>query len=305
MRYRLLFIGLFFYCCSCNQSGGGALDTPTQGSINIAIDESYKLLLETEIYTFQSFYKYAQIKPLYIPEKDAIQALLKDSARLAIVSRELNEKELQVFKEIKLQPRVTLIAIDGVALLVHPENIDSLLTEAQIKNMVTGKDTLWKQINPNSSLGKINMVFDHQNSGNARFLHEKFLDGKPFSKNCYALNSNEEVIKYVSENVNAIGVIGVNWISDIDDKMTQSFLKKVRVVSVANEAEGKFYKPYQAYLKLGKYPFARNVYVISREARTGLGTGFASFIAGEKGQRIILKSGLVPSIAPVRLIKFD
>ena len=47
----------------------------------------------------------------------------------------------------------------------------------------------------------------------------------------------------------------------------------------------------------------RTWYIVSREARAGLGTGLASFLASERGQRIILKSGLVPATMPVRLVE--
>jgi phosphate transport system substrate-binding protein len=40
-----------------------------------------------------------------------------------------------------------------------------------------------------------------------------------------------------------------------------------------------------------------------RESFSGLGSGFVSFVAGEKGQRIILKSGLVPATMPIRIIQ--
>ena len=50
------------------------------------------------------------------------------------------------------------------------------------------------------------------------------------------------------------------------------------------------------------YPLTRSLYVINCEGGTGLGTGFASFIAGERGQRIVLKSGLLPDSIPSREI---
>jgi phosphate transport system substrate-binding protein len=64
-----------------------------------------------------------------------------------------------------------------------------------------------------------------------------------------------------------------------------------------------FCKPYQGYIAERSYPFCRDVYMISRETFSGLGTGFVSFVAGDQGQRIILKSGLVPATMPVRLIE--
>ena len=51
-----------------------------------------------------------------------------------------------------------------------------------------------------------------------------------------------------------------------------------------------------------RYPLQRNIYIISREARTGLGSGFASFVAGQKGQLIFYKSGLLPAKMQVRIV---
>ena len=52
-----------------------------------------------------------------------------------------------------------------------------------------------------------------------------------------------------------------------------------------------------------QYPFIRDVYTINRETFAGLGTGFTSFVAGDAGQRIILKMGMLPATLPIRLIK--
>ncbi len=64
-----------------------------------------------------------------------------------------------------------------------------------------------------------------------------------------------------------------------------------------------YLQPYKAYILMKKYPLSRTVYIISREGRTGLGSGFLAYVASDKGQRIVLKSGLVPATAPVRLVE--
>ena len=69
------------------------------------------------------------------------------------------------------------------------------------------------------------------------------------------------------------------------------------------DGTGNYYKPYQGYIADGTYPFIREVYIINRETFTGLGTGFVNFVAGEKGQRILLKTGLVPATMPIRLVQ--
>jgi phosphate transport system substrate-binding protein len=150
------------------------------------------------------------------------------------------------------------------------------------------------------------VVFDNDKSGNVRFLVEKLHLPKKFPNYCSAVNSNEDVVNYVESHKNAIGIVSVNWISDRQDSVSHSFLSKVNVVAVSNEIEpdgGYYYRPYQGYVADKSYPFIRSVYVICRETFSGLGSGFSSFLAGDIGQRIILKSGMVPATMPIRLIQ--
>lgn len=93
-------------------------------------------------------------------------------------------------------------------------------------------------------------------------------------------------MEYVKNKPNAIGIIGVGWISDSNDTTAMSFLNDIRVMSVKNEESSEFtdyYKPFQAYIALKQYPLTRDVFLINRESRNGLGTGFASFVAGDQG----------------------
>lgn len=108
---------------------------------------------------------------------------------------------------------------------------------------------------------------------------------------------------YVSQNENALGLIGLEWISDKDDSTSNSFMKRIRVMSVAGDST--HFKPYQAYLALKYYPLARKVTILSREARSGLGSGFMAFVASERGQRIVLKAGLVPVTMPLRVVEIN
>ena len=113
----------------------------------------------------------------------------------------------------------------------------------------------------------------------------------------------------MAKDKNAIGFVSLNWITDAADTANQSFVSTVRVVEVAppdtSAAGGFFYKPYQSNLALQRYPFMRSIYAINTEGRIGLATGFAAFLAGEQGQRIALKSGLLPATMPIRLVRFS
>ena len=131
------------------------------------------------------------------------------------------------------------------------------------------------------------------------------MQSKIFPSYCFAVNTNKEVLDYVEQHKNAIGVIGVSWISDQDDASVKNFLSRVRVMALSdkeNPTADEYVQPYQAYIALKQYPLTREVYMISREGRAGLGTGFVSFVAGDAGQRIIRLAGLLPATMPVRII---
>jgi len=104
-----------------------------------------------------------------------------------------------------------------------------------------------------------------------------------------------------------MGIIGINWVSDTYDSTVMKFLSQVHIVGLStkdNPALEDYYQPYQAYMKMDNYPLCRDVYIIKTEPRMGLGTGFTSFVAGDKGQRIILRAGLLPATIPTRVVKF-
>ncbi|PSR55995.1 phosphate ABC transporter substrate-binding protein, PhoT family [Adhaeribacter arboris] len=297
----LLAAGIF----ACNREGK-IEDTPTSGNIKISVDEAFAPIIDSHIYAFQKFYKYAKINATYKSEAETVKDLLQDSARLVVISRPLTNEEKKVFEQQKITPRITKIAIDGIALITHPSNPDTTFTMEEVRNIFSGKVSSWKQLDPGSILSDITIVFDNAGSSTARYITDSVINKQPLPKKVFAAKTNKALIDYVAQNPNALGVIGVNWISDFDDSTSIGFLRKIKVAAVSSnpdkEVTDAYVQPFQGYLAQKSYPLRRNVYIVSREARAGLGTGFASFVAGDKGQRIVLKSGLVPASVPVRII---
>ncbi len=281
-------------------------ETLTRGNIKIGVDQSYQPILDTEIFTFESIYEYAKINALYKPENELFGDFFNDSVRIIITSRKLTKAEEDGLVSNQIIPKTTRIAYDALAFIINKENPDSLFLYNQIRGIFEGKISNWKQIDPESKLGDMIVVFDNIKSANVRMLNERFNLGAKFPSYCQAVNQNDEVINYVEKNKNALGIISVNWISDTDDSLSLNFLDRINVVAIASELDANgddlYYRPYQGYIAEGTYPFIREVYCINREWFRGLGTGFVQWLAGEKGQRIILKSGLVPSTMPVRLV---
>ncbi|MBF9142487.1 PstS family phosphate ABC transporter substrate-binding protein [Hymenobacter properus] len=303
---------------SCNGPGSpGAQDTPTSGNVSVGVDETFAPILQAQIDTFSKLYPNAHVKMSFQPEEKVMVDLINDQVKLAVVSRELNAEETADFAKQKITPRITRIGIDGLAIVLNRANPDSLLTVAQLADIFTGKTSNWSQVSGKKGLAAINVVFDANRSSTTRFIRDSVTRGAALTPRVFAAASNPALLDYVASHPNAIGVVGVNWISDRDDPTAMKFARKVRVASITsrpNPRPDDYIQPYQVYLaektpeqlaehpELQNYPLRRNLYIISREARAGLGTGFASFVAGKNGQLIFQKSGLLPAQMQARIV---
>lgn len=299
-------IGVVLFC-SCTMTPKKFTDeTPTRGNIKIAVDESYQLLADAELYTFLSVYKDAKIKPLYLPEDSIWGLFLKDSVKVIVTSRKLTDNEEAYLKGKSIIPRTTKIAYDALAFIINKSNADNLIRYNTLRDIFTGKTSRWEQINPQSKLGDIKVVFDNPGSNNVKTVISKFEITGSLPTYCSSVTKNSEVVGYVETHPNALGIISVNWISDPRDSVSHSFLNKIKVVSVTSEYDSDgtdFYTPHPAHIANKNYPFIREVYTINRETFAGLGTGFTAFVAGNSGQPIILKMGMLPATLPVRLVE--
>lgn len=255
------------------------------------VDESFKPIVDQELYIFGALYKDGHPKVIYAPENNAVNLLFSDSVRVLIIAREMNAAENKALESKNIKPIVNRFAIDAVTLIVNQASNDTTITLSEIKKMLNGNTKTDKDI-----------VFDNPNSGLVRYLKE--LSGnKDFKqKNIYSLKSNKEVIKYVSEHPNAIGITGFSWLNDPEPDYADA-VNKVKIVSVKDDSKntsGQYFSPSQQTLALKQYPLTRNLYILNFTGKLGLGMEFAAFIAGDRGQRIILKSGLLPDEIPGR-----
>lgn len=315
----LCIISILFVSFSCDRKRVTRTDTPTSGIAEIAVDECFAPIIQEQVDVFSAMNNEALIIPIFTSENEAFDLFMKDSLRVIVASRELTPNEKQIIKERDQVPRTQKIAIDGIALIVNKANMDTLITVSDIKNIMTGKIRNWKEINPKSNLGEIAVTFDSPNSSTVRFIRDSICGGAPLGDHLKARAAdstktvdlsdrtpNQQVIDYVAATPNALGVIGVNWISNPSDPKNLSFINSINVMSVSaaeKATEEDSFKPFAAYLVLKKYPLTRDIFVIITDVKGGLPSGFVNFAAGEKGQRIILKAGLYPANVPTRLVR--
>ena len=302
MRYKnrfifaVLIISILFSCKETNTENDKVAETLTSGSLTLYTDNTVQPIVEDVLAVFHSVYNKAHIEQVNMPEQDIIRALLQDSGKVAVLPRMLTEEEQARFDNKKIKPRITEFAVDAVALITNKKATDTVVELEEVLNVLRGR-----------SLGKIkSMVFDNATSSTVQFLLKKAGVKSVPSAGVYALKSNEEVIKFVHDNDGAIGIVGVNWIVQAPLSLTQ-YIDNITVLAVDNvkteKGEKKYYKPNQSNIATGDYPLTRKLYVLNYQGKQGLGMGFATYISAREGQRIILKSGLLPVDIPTREIE--
>ena len=302
MRYKnrfifaVLIISILFSCKETNTENDKVAETLTSGSLTLYTDNTVQPIVEDVLAVFHSVYNKAHIEQVNMPEQDIIRALLQDSGKVAVLPRMLTEEEQARFDNKKIKPRITEFAVDAVALITNKKATDTVVELEEVLNVLRGR-----------SLGKIkSLVFDNATSSTVQFLLKKAGVKSVPSAGVYALKSNEEVIKFVHDNDGAIGIVGVNWIVQAPLSLTQ-YIDNITVLAVDNvkteKGEKKYYKPNQSNIATGDYPLTRKLYVLNYQGKQGLGMGFATYISAREGQRIILKSGLLPVDIPTREIE--
>lgn len=296
---------IFASSCNNKKSKDGRTDTYSSGAISFVSDESFSPIIEEERFVFEKDYPQAKVTPIYTNESDAINQLLDGKTWLAFTARDFKPSELQNLRDRTFRPVSLKLAYDALAFIVNKNSKDTLISVKDIENIMTGKVTKWSDIYKGSAHGTITVVFDNAKSSAVHFVEDSILGGKPISNpNVAAVEKTAEVIKYVEENPGSIGIIGNNWLNDKRDTTNLTFNKNIKVMSVsrvhpATPTSGR--KPYQYYIYNGEYPLVRTIYALLNDPRQGLPWGFAHFIEGPKGQRIVMKGGLLPVMGNINV----
>lgn len=261
-------------------------ETILKGNVSVFVDESLRPIIDEQVEIFESRYD-GKIQLISKSENEIIQGLVKDTTKIAVLTRQLTNEEQKVFASRKIFPKQTHFATDAIVLIANINTKDTLISIEEITDF----------LKVSTSTKIKGLVFDNPNSSSVRYLNNLAGIKESANKNIYSFKTNEEVIKYVSQNSGMIGVVGLNWI-----EQSNADLEKIAVLSVKNVKSNSYIYPSQNSLAEKTYPLARDLYIINCQGYSGLGMGFSSFVAGEVGQRIILKSGLLPFKMPGRNI---
>ena len=295
-------------------------NSSTSGTMTMVCDDTFRNIMEQEIDVFEYQYPDAHILARYATQGEALDSLLSLNTRTVVIARDLTKKERDYLKGKRRNVKSSKIAVDAVALIVNKDNPCSMLTTKEVGDILSGESTQWNDLEP-SELGKIAVVFDDKSSSLVQFMRDSLLNGGNLGSNVYAQGSIPAVVEMVSKNKNAIGVLGVTWItSDMKtaeltaDELAQSVLsdepiqgatlsQDVKVLKLRRPDEVTAYKPYQQNIFDGTYPLYRPIYMITTGVSGSLASGFYTFVTGDIGQKIIMKTGIMPARTRIQVVQ--
>lgn len=281
MKKSLLLLSIFVSLISCQETSSEN-ENINKGNVIVAADESLKPLVEAQINAYKAHYPETTFTTLYLPEQKAINLLLKDSAEVAIVTRELSENEQIYFKSKQIPYQPAKFAIDGVSFIVNNNSPISELSLDDIKEKFSESNKTTQ------------MVFDNSSSSNLYYLINKFKIKDPQKLNITTADGTINVFDFISKSNTAIGIVGNNWISDDDSKMAKELRKKVKILPIKIKSTDLAYLPSFENIKAKKYPLDRMVYMHTTKIEWKVAKGFIRFSCSQIGQLIAEKMGILP-----------
>ncbi|MCS6971789.1 MAG: phosphate ABC transporter substrate-binding protein [Turneriella sp.] len=226
-----------------------------------------------------------------------IAALLNGATDIASASREMKVKEWELAKSKGLNIKEYTIALDALAVVVHPTNKISRLTLAQLSDIYAGKITNWKELGGADM--EILAISRENNSGTHVYFKEHVLRlGREASKGeaadpiatrefgpkvTYGVSS-QAISDQVKKNPAAIGYFGMGWVS-----------KEVKVLEISSDGKN-YYLPTAENVRNKKYPIARSLHMYLNMASGERAQSFMDFVMSAVGQKIVREQDFVPII---------
>jgi phosphate transport system substrate-binding protein len=200
-----------------------------------------------------------------------VTAVGEGTADIGMSSRNITASEKAKYPDLRPVP----IAVDGIAIVVHPSNPVSSLTMNQARDILTGNITNWAQVGGNNA--PINIVNREQGSGTRDGIVSIVLNGGNLSSTGVTQSSTGAVRSFVAGDPNSIGYISSAEVTPI-----------VKAVSINGVA------PTYDNIANRSYKIQRDFLFITKGSPTGLAQSFLNYTLGSGGQALLKANGLVP-----------
>ncbi|WP_244279475.1 phosphate ABC transporter substrate-binding protein [Leptospira brenneri] len=233
--------------------------------------------------------------------ESGIDRLRKGEIDMAVSSRDLNQAEFDDLRKTGNLEKVRL-AYDGVALVVNQKNTISKLNLIQTSDIFSGKIKNWKEVGGIDA--PISIVIRNDKSGTQDYFQNHILKRKDlgldefnkyksnvFSKDTKIVKDNAEMAKYIQENPNSIGYMGMGS-ALVDNK------DKIKALDYARTDKDPYVAPSVRNVYDRKYRLARELFIIYKTDQGDKIDAFVTYLTSEQGQVAVLQSGYLRASLP-------
>lgn len=213
-----------------------------------------------------------------------IAALLNKTTDLCAASREISPTEMEQAKQKGIVPQEVVVARDGIAVIVHPDNPVSELTLDQIRKIYTGAYSNWNEVGGLD--GRFLVLSRESSSGTYVFFQEHVLRKEDYAPNARLMPATSAILQAVTADVLAIGYVGLGYVSEAANRVKALRIKK----DVASPAV----VPCEDTVRDGSYSISRPLYLYADAQASEMVKDFLAFCLGYAGQAIVREAGYVP-----------
>jgi len=309
LKIILLFAALFsaFAFNACDYTVKKS--TSTTGELTVGVDEGISPVVQEEASEFMRLNNESKITLNIKTTKEVIADLNNGTYKSVVVGRELTKEEADIFANNKIDLKKTAFALDGIGVIVNPKNPLTKLNFNELKRIFMGEQKEWKELdgdNKDVYSGKIKVFIARKNASIHDIFKQKVLAGAEFGANDVICSTSSQMMREIKSDENAIGFISMAWITVSNDTLDES-VKPLKIASVDPNtgAIGNYVGLHQGYIANKTYPLITEAFILTTDYSMNLSVGFSSFMASYDGQRIVLKSGLVPVTQPVKIIQLN
>ncbi len=269
--FLILAVGLSLVACSRqagNQSGGEqqVAGSSLSGTIQIAGSTSVQPVSEELAKAFMEKNNKVRINVAGGGSGAGIRAAQTGTADIGTSSRELKaeEKTVQEF----------VIALDGIAVIVHKDSIIADLKKEDIRKIFAGEITDWEDVG--GETGPIRIFTREEGSGTRGAFEELVLGEQKISNKANVQNSTGAVRTAVAQDKNAIGYVSLGALNG-DVKVVKVDGVEATVANIKNKT----------------YQISRPFIYMTREEPEGAVKAFIDWVLSAEGQAIVEKNGFI------------
>ncbi|HOO97505.1 MAG TPA: phosphate ABC transporter substrate-binding protein [Caldisericia bacterium] len=213
-----------------------------------------------------------------------IAAMTNGTTDVAAASRLIKDKEVTALEGKNMKAVEHVVARDGIAVIVHPDNPISQLTMGQIADIFTGKVSNWNELGGEDA--EIVTLTRDSSSGTYAFFQEHVLDKEDYRKDARKMTSNSSIVAECKQNPNSIGYVGLAYAVEAAGS--------VKPLEVAAEDGKSYVAPSFETVASGEYVISRTLQLYVLNDAPGYIQDFVSYVYSREGQDIVSETGYIP-----------